>query len=172
MFRFENTHTHRSHFSLLISHIAYLCAMHILILNGPNLNLLGKRETNVYGSVSFEVYLEELKKKFSSVKIMYEQSNVEGELINVLHRHGLKDSKVKTDAIIINPGGYSHTSVAMADALATMVVPVIEVHISNIHAREEYRHHTITGAKCLGIISGFGLSSYAMAIEFLINKPK
>ncbi|MFI5204195.1 MAG: type II 3-dehydroquinate dehydratase [Flavobacteriales bacterium] len=144
----------------------------MLILNGPNLNLLGKRETQVYGSVSFEDYLEEIKKKFPQVKFTYEQSNIEGELINVLHRHGLKDSKEMTNAIIINPGGYSHTSVALADALAAVVIPVIEVHISNIHAREEFRHHTITGARCLGIISGFGLNSYTMAIEYLMNKPK
>jgi 3-dehydroquinate dehydratase-2 len=146
--------------------------MHIVIINGPNLNLLGKRETSVYGSTSFEDFMVQLVKTYPQVQFTLEQSNVEGEIINVLHRYGLKDSPQKAHVIIINPGGYSHTSVAIADAIAAIHIPVIEVHISNIHAREEYRHHTLTGARCMGIISGFGLQSYAMAVEYVLSNLK
>lgn len=143
--------------------------MHIVIINGPNLNLLGKRETGIYGSTSFDDFMQQVRKAYPQVKFTLEQSNVEGDIINLLHRYGLKDSPQKANAIVINPGGYSHTSVAIADALAAMDVIVVEAHISNIHAREEYRHHTLTGAKCKGIISGFGLQSYTMAIDYLLS---
>ncbi len=134
--------------------------MHLLIINGPNLNLLGKREPGVYGSESFESYLERLKSLFPEIKIDYYQSNVEGELINKLHEAGFS-----LNGIILNAGGYTHTSVAIADAIGAIHTPVIEVHISNIAAREEFRHKSLLTAKCRGMISGFGLDSYRLAIE-------
>ena len=134
--------------------------MMIIIINGPNLNLLGVREPSVYGNQSFIDYLEGLRKKYASVQIDYFQSNVEGEIINKLQEVGFS-----YDGIILNAGGYTHTSVAVADAIAAIKTPVIEVHISNIYAREEYRHHSLIAGKCKGSISGFGLDSYRLAVE-------
>ncbi len=134
--------------------------MKLIIINGPNLNLLGMREPSVYGSQSFAEYLEDLRKKFPAIKIEYFQSNVEGELINKLHEVGFS-----YDGIILNAGGYTHTSVAIADALSAIKTPVIEVHISNIYAREEFRQHSLIAGKCRGSISGFGLDSYRLAVE-------
>lgn len=134
--------------------------MKLIIINGPNLNLLGVREPSVYGNQSFVDYLETLRKKFPSVQIDYFQSNVEGELINKLHEVGFT-----LDGIILNAGGYTHTSVAIADAISAIKTPVIEVHISNIYAREEFRHNSLIAGKCKGSISGFGLDSYRLALE-------
>ncbi|MEK6616464.1 MAG: type II 3-dehydroquinate dehydratase [Bacteroidota bacterium] len=139
--------------------------MKLIIINGPNLNLLGVREPSVYGNQSFADYLEELRKKFSAVHIDYFQSNVEGEIINNLHEVGFS-----YDGIILNAGGYTHTSVAIADAVAGIKTPVVEVHISNIHAREEFRHHSLIAGKCKGSISGFGLDSYKLAVESFLKK--
>jgi len=136
----------------------------IVIINGPNLNLLGKREPEKYGYQDFESYLATLKKVYEDVRIEYFQSNVEGELINKLHEVGFA-----FDGIIINPGGYSHTSVALSDAIAAIKAPVVEVHITNIYAREEYRHTSLTGKNCIGVISGFGLISYELALSYLID---
>ncbi len=133
--------------------------MKILIINGPNLNLLGKREPEIYGAGSFDNYLQELKKKFEGTEIDYFQSNVEGELINELQRVGFS-----YDGIILNAGAYTHTSRAIADTIASISTPVIEVHISNIFAREDYRHVSFLGSKCIGSISGFGLKSYELAL--------
>lgn len=139
--------------------------MHLLIINGPNLNLLGKREPGVYGNESFESYLERLKFLFPEIQIDYYQSNVEGELINKLHETGFS-----LDGIILNAGGYTHTSVAIADAIGAIQTPVVEVHISNIAAREEFRHKSLLTANCRGMISGFGLDSYRLAIaSFLVS---
>lgn len=137
----------------------------ILILNGPNLNLLGTREQDIYGNQTFESYFKNLKTQFESVDLNYFQSNVEGELINKLHEVGFD-----YDGIIFNAGGYTHTSVAIADAVASINTPVIEVHISNVYAREEFRHTSLMAKNCKGIITGFGLSSYRMALENLINE--
>lgn len=134
--------------------------MKLIIINGPNLNLLGVREPSVYGNQSFADYLESLKKKFASAQLDYFQSNVEGELINKLHEVGFS-----YDGIILNAGGYTHTSVAIADAISAIKSPVIEVHISNIYAREEFRHNSLIAGKCKGSISGFGLDSYRLAVE-------
>ena len=142
--------------------------MTICIINGPNLNLLGKRETNIYGEQDFETYFDYLKKKFPGVDLDYFQSNVEGELINQLHEKGFS-----VDGIILNAGGYTHTSVAISDAVAAIKTPVIEVHISNIFSREEYRHVSLLSKNCKGIISGLGLSVYELAViylEGLMNK--
>lgn len=137
---------------------------HIIIVNGPNLNLLGKREPEIYGNRSFEDYLETLKKDFTEVQIDYYQSNVEGEIINKLHEVGFS-----YDGIILNAGGYSHTSVAIHDAIAAITTPVIEVHISNIYAREEYRRHSLLSDACKGVICGLGLDGYRFAVEALIG---
>jgi 3-dehydroquinate dehydratase-2 len=134
--------------------------MKIIIINGPNLNLLGKREPEVYGNTSFESYFNDLQKAFQQVTLVYYQSNVEGELINKLHEVGFS-----YDGIILNAGGYTHTSVAIADAVAAITTPVVEVHISNIFAREEYRHVSLLGKHCKGSISGFGLRSYNLALQ-------
>ena len=139
--------------------------MNILIINGPNLNLLGKREKSVYGENSFESYLEFLRNKYSEHQLVYFQSNIEGELINTLHQYGFGD----TDGIVLNAGAYTHTSIAISDAIRAINVPVIEVHISNIHAREAYRHTSMIAATCKGSIAGFGMDSYKLAIEALIN---
>jgi 3-dehydroquinate dehydratase II len=139
--------------------------MQLIIINGPNLNLLGRREPNVYGSETFESYFEKLKNRFPSVHLSFFQSNVEGELINKLHQTGFT-----FDGIILNAGGYTHTSVALADAVAAIKTPVIEVHISNIFAREEYRQVSLVSKNCKGIISGFGLQSYALAVEAFTTK--
>jgi len=134
--------------------------MKILIINGPNLNLLGKREPEVYGSTTFEEYFEELKSKFGSLDLEYYQSNVEGELIDKIHEVGFS-----YDGIVINAGAYTHTSVALRDAIAGVETPVIEVHISNTHQREEFRHHSYISPVCKGVILGFGLDSYRLALE-------
>jgi len=139
--------------------------MKIIIINGPNLNLLGKREPDVYGNTGFDEYFKKLKEEFAELQLEYYQSNVEGELINKLHEVGFS-----ADGIILNAGGYTHTSVALRDAVASIKSPVIEVHISNIFAREDFRHTSLIAAKCIGSISGFGLNSYKLAIESLILK--
>ncbi len=136
----------------------------IAIINGPNLNLLGKREPGIYGTQSFEEFLVELKAKFPEVEFHYYQSNVEGELINELQRVGFS-----YDGIIMNPGGYTHTSVAIGDAIASIKTPVVEVHISNVHAREESRHLSHVSAKAAGSIIGLGLKGYELAVSFLIS---
>lgn len=143
--------------------------MRILIINGPNLNLLGRREPEIYGTNSFDDFLIQLKQKFLSIQLDYFQSNVEGELINTLHEFGFKNSKLPVNGIIFNPGGYSHTSVALADAISAIEIPVIEVHISNVHAREDFRQQLLTARSAKGVISGFGLNSYTMAIESFIE---
>lgn len=134
--------------------------MKIQIINGPNLNLLGVREKSIYGNSSFEPFLETLRVKYDIIQIDYLQSNVEGELINKLHEVGFT-----YDGIVINAGGYTHTSVAIADAIAAINTPVVEVHISNIYAREEYRHVSLTGKNCKGVLTGFGLDGYRLALE-------
>ncbi len=134
--------------------------MKLIIINGPNLNLLGTRETTVYGNQTFDDYFKSLKSKYSILDIEYYQSNVEGELINKLHEVGFN-----YDGIILNAGGYTHTSVAIRDAIASIKTPVIEVHISNIYSREEFRHTSLIAPKCKGSISGFGLDSYKLAVE-------
>jgi 3-dehydroquinate dehydratase-2 len=137
--------------------------MNIIIINGPNLNLLGKREPTVYGNTSFETYFQELKIKYNNINLFYYQSNVEGELINKLHEVGFA-----YDAIILNAGAYTHTSIAIGDAIAAIKTPVIEVHISNVYSREDYRHHSHLAKNCMGVIVGFGLSSYRLAIESML----
>ncbi len=132
----------------------------IAIINGPNLNLLGKREVEIYGTQSFEDYFKTIQSKYPNVELSYFQSNVEGELINKLHEVGFN-----YDGIIINAGAYTHTSIAIADAIAGIKTPVIEVHISNVFAREDYRHVSYLGKHCKGSISGLGLKGYEMAIE-------
>jgi 3-dehydroquinate dehydratase II len=140
--------------------------MKILIINGPNLNLLGTREPSVYGNQTFEEYLSELKKKYAKVHIDYFQSNVEGEIINELHR-----ADKKYDGIILNAGAYTHTSLAIADAVAAITTQIVEVHISNIFAREDFRHVSYLGKHCKGSISGFGLKSYEIALQsFFVEK--
>lgn len=141
--------------------------MKITVINGPNLNLLGKRQPEIYGNKSFEDYIPELRKKFPEVTFIFFQSNVEGELINFIHDKGFK-----CDGLIVNMGGYSHTSIAIADAISSIPIPVIEVHLSNIFAREEYRHFSIVGSKCKGSVSGFGLFSYELAVLAMINYKK
>ena len=139
--------------------------MRIQIINGPNLNLLGVREPSIYGNTSIEDYIAELKEIYSIVDIDYFQSNVEGELINKLHEVGFS-----YDGIILNAGGYTHTSVALSDAIAAIKTPVVEVHISNIYAREEYRHVSLTGKNCQGVLTGFGMNGYRLALESLLIK--
>ncbi len=139
--------------------------MKIAIINGPNLNLLGKREPEIYGNLSFEQYLKQLKSLFPSVEFIYYQSNIEGELINELQRTGFE-----CDGIVFNPGGYTHTSVAIGDAIISIKAPVIEVHISNINTREEFRKISHISAKAVGSIIGLGLKGYELAIRWLIEK--
>ncbi|TKC09483.1 type II 3-dehydroquinate dehydratase [Pedobacter frigoris] len=139
--------------------------MKIQIINGPNLNLLGVREPGIYGNQGFDEYIKELRAMYSILEIDYFQSNVEGELINKLHEVGFT-----YDGIVINAGGYTHTSVAIADAIAAIKTPVIEVHISNIYAREEYRHVSLTGKNCKGVLTGFGMDGYRLAIESLLKQ--
>jgi 3-dehydroquinate dehydratase-2 len=139
--------------------------MQIAIINGPNLNLLGKRETDIYGNQSFETYFERLKSVFPQVQFTYFQSNVEGELINELQRIGFE-----FDGIVINPGGYTHTSVALGDAIAAIKTPVIEVHISNVHAREDFRKLSHVSGKSVGSIFGLGLKGYELAVRYLIEQ--
>lgn len=138
--------------------------MDIWIINGPNLNLLGKREKSVYGDTSFETYLENLQTRYPSHHIHYYQSNIEGELIDKIHELGFSSV-----GIILNAGAYTHTSIALSDAIRAITAPVIEAHISNIHAREEYRHTSMIAAACRGSIIGFGLDSYRLAVEALIS---
>ena len=138
--------------------------MRIAIINGPNLNLLGKRETDIYGNMPFKEYLKEIKKKYPDVSFNYYQSNVEGELINELQRVGYD-----YDGIVLNPGGYTHTSIAIGDAIAAIKTPVIEVHISNVHAREDFRKLSHVSGKSVGSIFGLGLKGYELAIEWFIK---
>ncbi|HRN93744.1 MAG: type II 3-dehydroquinate dehydratase [Chitinophagales bacterium] len=133
----------------------------IIIINGPNLNLLGKRETDIYGNISFEEFFSELKEIYGAeIQLSYFQSNVEGELINKIQEVGFS-----YDAILLNAGGYTHTSIALRDAVAAVKTPVVEVHISNIYAREEFRQHSLLSAVCKGVIAGFGLESYVLALD-------
>ncbi len=139
--------------------------MKIQIINGPNINLLGKREPSIYGSQSFEDYLIELKKAYPQVEFDYYQSNVEGEMINKIHQVGFD-----YDGIVLNAGAYTHTSIALQDAIRAVKTPVVEVHISNVHAREEFRHKSMISCACVGVICGFGLHSYRLAVEALLVK--
>ncbi len=136
----------------------------ILILNGPNLNLLGKREPDVYGRLSFEEFYQGLVHRHTNVMLSHYQSNVEGELINKLHEAGFE-----YDGIIFNAGGYTHTSVAIADAVAGINTPVIEVHISNVYAREDYRHQSLMAKNCIGVITGLGIQGYELALEYFLK---
>jgi 3-dehydroquinate dehydratase-2 len=139
--------------------------MQLAIINGPNLNLLGKRETDIYGNKSFEEYLSHLKAKFPTISFQYFQSNIEGEIINELQRVGYE-----VDGIVLNPAGYTHTSVAIGDAIAAIKSPVIEVHISNVHAREDFRKLSHVSGKSVGSIFGLGLKGYELAIEWFLQK--
>ena len=141
--------------------------MKIQIINGPNINLLGKREPSIYGSQSFDDYLVELKKCYPQVEFEYYQSNVEGEMINKLHEVGFD-----YDGIVLNAGAYTHTSIALQDAIRAIKSPVIEVHISNVHQREEFRHKSMISCACVGVICGFGLDSYRWAVEALLAKHR
>lgn len=134
-----------------------------MIINGPNLNLLGRREPEIYGSNSFEAYLDELRKKMPDVNIDYYQSNIEGELINKMQEVGFT-----YDGIVLNAGAYTHTSIALQDCIRSLKAPVVEVHISNVHKREEFRHKSMISCACFGVICGFGLDSYRLAIEGII----
>ena len=136
--------------------------MRIQIINGPNINLLGKREPSIYGSVTFEDCLAELRKRYADVQIDYFQSNIEGELIDKIQQVGFD-----VDGIILNAGAYTHTSIALQDAIRSVTSPVIEVHISNVHTREEFRHVSMIACACRGVICGFGLDSYRLALEAL-----
>lgn len=138
--------------------------MRIQIINGPNINLLGKREPSIYGAVSFEEYFRKLVSQYPEVEFAYYQSNVEGEMINKIHEIGFS-----FDGIILNAGAYTHTSVALQDALRAVTTPAIEVHISNVHTREEFRHKSMISCACKGVICGFGLDSYRLAVEAFIN---
>ena len=139
--------------------------MKIQIINGPNINLLGKREPSIYGTQSFDVYFEELKHFYPSVEFAYFQSNVEGEMINKIHEVGFD-----YDGIILNAGAYTHTSIALQDAIRAVMTPVIEVHISNVHKREEFRHKSMISCACTGVICGFGLQSNRLAVEAFLLK--
>ncbi len=139
--------------------------MRIIIINGPNLNLVGKREPDTYGTGDINEYLKKLQEKYAQIQIEYFQSNVEGELINKLQEVGFN-----FDGIILNAGGYTHTSVAIGDAIAAIKTPVIEVHISNIFAREEYRHQSMLSKNCKGVITGLGLNVYELAVFYFLNK--
>lgn len=142
--------------------------MRLLIVNGPNLNLLGQREPGIYGQTSFEEYLQQLRKRYAGVEIDYYQSNIEGELINKLQEAGFTGSPIY-DGIVLNAGAYTHTSIALHDCIRSLKAPVIEVHISNIHTREEFRHHSYISAVCRGVICGFGLNSYRLALESFLS---
>lgn len=137
--------------------------MKILIVNGPNLNLLGRREPGIYGSSDFDTYLTSLRARYADVEIEYYQSNSEGLLIDRMQECGFS-----VDGIVLNAGAYTHTSVALHDCIRAITAPVIEVHISNVHQREEFRHHSMISGACRGVICGFGLDSYRLAIEALI----
>ena len=136
--------------------------MKIQIINGPNINLLGKREPSIYGSVTFEDYLADLRKRYVDVEIGYFQSNIEGEMIDCIQQTGFE-----ADGIILNAGAYTHTSIALQDAIRAVTAPVIEVHISNVHSREDFRHVSMIACACKGVICGFGLNSYRLALEAL-----
>ena len=136
--------------------------MKVIIINGPNLNLLGKREASIYGNISFDDYFKELKVKFSNINLFCYQSNVEGEIINKIHEVGFS-----YDLILLNAGGYTHTSVAIADAISSIDSDVVEIHISNIYSREEYRKKSLLSEKCKAVICGFGLDSYRLGLESL-----
>ncbi|MBO4851092.1 MAG: type II 3-dehydroquinate dehydratase [Prevotella sp.] len=140
--------------------------MNIQIINGPNLNLLGVREPGIYGSSSFESYLPQLRQRYPDVELGYYQSNIEGELINHMQEVGFT-----CDGIILNAGAYTHTSVALHDCIRSLKAPVVEVHISNVHQREEFRHHSMISSACKGVICGFGLNSYRLALEALLDLP-
>jgi 3-dehydroquinate dehydratase-2 len=139
--------------------------MKIAIINGPNLNLLGKRETDIYGNMSFDKYLEQLQQQYPQVSFHYYQSNVEGELINEIQRVGFE-----YDGIILNPAGYTHTSVAIGDAIAAVKCPTVEVHISNVHAREDFRKLSHVSGKSVGSIFGLGLKGYELALQYLLSR--
>lgn len=138
--------------------------MKIQIINGPNINLLGKREPSIYGSMTFEDYLASLRSRYTEVEIDYFQSNIEGELIDCIQKTGFE-----ADGIVLNAGAYTHTSIALQDAIRAVPAPVIEVHISNVHAREAFRHVSMITCACKGVICGFGLDSYRLAVEALIK---
>lgn len=139
--------------------------MNITIINGPNLNLLGVREPGIYGNEGFASYLTRLRNQYPKIAIEYFQSNHEGAIIDKLHEEGFG----KSDGIVLNAGAYTHTSLAIADAIAAITTPVVEVHISNIHAREEIRHHSMISRVCRGVIAGFGLDSYRLAVEAFVK---
>jgi len=138
--------------------------MKFLILNGPNLNLLGTREKSIYGAESFEDYFDDLKLKFSNLSLEYFQNNVEGEIINKIHQ-----VRFSCDGIVLNAAAYTHTSIAIRDAISAVDLPVIEVHISNVHRREPFRHVSMISSSCVGVIAGFGLDSYRLGIEALLK---
>ncbi len=148
----------------------------VWIINGANLNLLGKREPSIYGNQSFEAYFEELKTDFfdKSVELNYFQSNHEGEIIDKLHQIGFNDyeNEIQIIGVVLNAGAFTHTSIAIADAILSISTPVIEVHISNTFAREEFRHKSYLSATCIGVIVGFGMESYRLAIDYFINSNK
>ena len=139
--------------------------MKIVIINGPNLNLLGKREPSVYGSQTFEEFFTAIKEKYPDVEFTYYQSNKEGEIVDFLQQEGFSG-----DGIVLNPAAYTHTSVAIRDAIAAITTPVVEVHISNVHAREEFRSQSYISAKCKGTISGLGLKGYELAVQYFLNQ--
>lgn len=141
--------------------------MKLLIINGPNLNLLGKREKSIYGENSFEDFYRKLQVEFANVEFEYYQSNIEGELINKLHEVGFA-----FEGIIMNAGAYTHTSIGIGDAIAGIETSVIEVHISNVYAREEYRHQSLMAKNCIGVIAGMGLNSYRLAISHFLSLQK
>ncbi len=141
--------------------------MRIQIINGPNINLLGRREPSIYGEVPFDTYLEKLRDSYPGIRFSYYQSNSEGEIISRLHEAGLS-----SDGIILNAGGYAHTSIALQDAIRAIPAPVIEVHISNVHKREEFRHKSMISCACTGVICGFGLNSYRLGVEALIDMAR
>lgn len=141
--------------------------MKIIIINGPNLNLLGVREPGIYGSESMERFLPRLRERYSDVEIDYYQSNIEGELIDKMQQVGFN-----CDGIVLNAGAYTHTSVALLDCIRSISAPVVEVHISNVHNREEFRNHSMISAGCWGVIAGFGLDSYRLAVEALIERKR
>tara|TARA_Y100000813_G_scaffold46110_3_gene31741 strand:- start:8068 stop:8487 length:420 start_codon:yes stop_codon:yes gene_type:complete len=136
----------------------------VVIINGPNLNLLGKREPEIYGPKSFEEFFIELQSYFSSIELVYYQSNIEGEIVNKIQEVGFS-----SHGIVLNAGGYTHTSVSIGDAIAAILTPVIEVHISNVYAREDFRHQSFMAKHCKGVIAGFGMESYRMAIQSLLD---
>ena len=138
--------------------------MRIQIINGPNLNLLGKREPQIYGEKGFEEYLQVLRNSYPNIQLDFYQSNIEGELINKIHEMGFE-----YDGIILNAGAYTHYGLALMDAIKAVTTPVVEVHISNVHQREEFRHHSVISCACKGVICGFGLDSYRLALEALIH---